>query len=664
MTMAADTGGFPEYPSLSPEVLDLIDEGVCAVDGALRVTYANSSVERFFGRPRSDIIGRPLREAGPGFDDDGLLRALGQKIHHPVGPPIDLTANLAGVRTEVRIHRQTAGLWLFFRDLSARQAMERELAERDQILTMAERSAGIGVWDIDLATETVRGTPQFWRVMGLPPTQEPLPIETTRRLRLPEDRERVAQGFQAVVSNHAETFEMEYRIQRPDGQIRWIFGRGRVIRDAAGRPVRYTGIDIDVTERKAAEAVLADMNQVLENRVRERTAELEAEIARRAEAEERLHHAQKMETIGQLTGGIAHDFNNLLTVISGNIEAMERYVPAAEPRLRRFIEAALRGSERAATLTNRLLAFARRQALEPKLLEANQLLLGMSDLLHRTLGERIAVRMELADDPCSIIADPNQLESAVLNLVVNARDAMPDGGALKIETANAAFDSPVAGGGAGRFAKISISDSGSGMAEAIRQRAFEPFFTTKQLGEGTGLGLAQVYGFVKQSGGHCRLDSEPGEGTTVILYFPAAESQEPPTETNEKRRAILSRGRGEIILVTEDDPDVRAYGADLLHELGYQVLTAADASTALQVLEQNSQVRLLFADVGLPGPMNGRQLAETAIARYPNLRVLLTTGYAEDAVVRRGWLDPAMELIPKPFSSAMLSAKIRAVLQR
>ena len=237
--------------------------------------------------------------------------------------------------------------------LAARsELLEQQLREREELLTMAERAAGIGVWDIDLEKQTVWGTPQFWRVMGLPPTDRALPIETTRRLRLPEDRERVVTGFRNVVGNHAETFETEYRIRRPsDGEIRWIFGRGRLIRDATGRAVRYSGIDIDVTERKAGEAAIAALNRELERRVQERTAALETEIARRVEAEAQLRHAQKMETIGQLAGGIAHDFNNLLTVITSALETLQQSLPADEGRLRRLAQAALRGTERATLLT-------------------------------------------------------------------------------------------------------------------------------------------------------------------------------------------------------------------------------------------------------------------------------------------------------------------------
>jgi PAS domain S-box-containing protein len=410
--------------------------------------------------------------------------------------------------------------------LAARsKLLEQQLRERDEILTMAEHAAGIGVWDIDLESQTVRGTPQFWRVMGLPPTDQALSIETTRRLRLPGDRERVVEGFRNVLGNHAEMFEMEYRIRRPsDGEIRWIFGRGRLIRDAQGRAVRYSGIDIDVTERKAGEAALAELNRELERRVQERTAELEAEIARRIETEAQLRHAQKMETLGQLAGGIAHDFNNLLTVIANAVETLEQGLPEDQERLHRLAKAAMRGTERAALLTSRLLAFARRQPVEPKLIDVNQLILGMDDLLRRTVGQRVALQLRLADVLPAVSGDPSGLENALLNLALNACDAMPEGGRLTIGTdltppnTNAANEAEPAGA----CVVVQVRDTGSGMSPEIRERAFEPFFTTKQAGHGTGLGLAQVAAFVKDAGGRCRLDSEPGAGTTVRLYLPAA----------------------------------------------------------------------------------------------------------------------------------------------
>src|SRR4051794_5020462 len=350
--------------------------------------------------------------------------------------------------------------------------LEQQLREREEILTMAEHAAGIGVWDIDLETQTVRGTPQFWRVMGLPPTDQAVPLETTRRLRLPNDREHVAEGFRNVLGNPAETFEMEYRIRRPsDGEIRWIFGRGRLIRDMQGRAIRYGGIDIDITERKAGETAIAELNRELERRVRERTAALEAEIARRVEAEAQLRHAQKIETIGQLAGGIAHDFNNLLTVIASAVETLEQSLPEDQQRLRRLAQAAMRGTERAAVLTNRLLAFARRQPLEPQLINVNRLILGMQDLLQRTLGQRIALEPRLGDALPPVFVDPNGLENAILNLALNARDATPEHGTLTIGTGMAIpsdDNTPdEAGGSADAYVVIEVRDTGSGMPREI-----------------------------------------------------------------------------------------------------------------------------------------------------------------------------------------------------
>jgi PAS domain S-box-containing protein len=544
--MPAEVKQAPPALSAAIRALEQIDDGFCALDRDLRIVHVNSAAERLWSRPRAELLGRHIGEALP---EAAVAEAVGDP-GDAVGDARRLWTDRDGRRIEISICPSADGCWLVLRDPGIRRAMEEQLREREELLTMAERSAGIGVWDIDLATQTVRGTPQFFRIMGLPPTDQPVSIETTRRLRLPDDRERVAEGFREVIDNHADSFEMEYRIRRPDGEIRWIFGRGRLIRNAEGRPIRYSGVDLDVTERREVEAALADMNQELEYRVRERTAALEAEVARRAEAEARLQHAQKMDAIGQLTGGIAHDFNNLLTVISGNIEALERHLPTDDPRLRRFAETAIQNVERAAVLTNRLLAFARRQALAPRLLDVNRLIRSMSDLLGRALAETILLEMRLAPDVRSVLADPNQLENAILNLAINARDAMPDGGTLSITTANA-------GDG---YVAVTIADTGSGMSREIRERAFEPFFTTKQPGQGTGLGLAQVYGFIEQSGGRCRIDSEPGIGTAVTLYLPSGNRDDIGPDLAAPA-APLARGQGETILVTEDDPEVRAYSA-------------------------------------------------------------------------------------------------------
>jgi signal transduction histidine kinase/DNA-binding response OmpR family regulator len=406
-----------------------------------------------------------------------------------------------------------------------------------------------------------------------------------------------------------------------------------------------------------AQAELSQLNEKLEQRVA-------AEIEKRMKAEETLRQVQKMEVIGQLTGGIAHDFNNLLQVILGNLDALRRRGGEDGTRL---VEAAIRGAERAATLTQRLLAFARRQPLAPRPIDVNRLVAGMSDLLHRTLGETIRLETVLAAGMWRASADANQLESALLNLAVNARDAMPDGGKLTIETANAWLDEAYAQSHddvrAGQYAMIAITDNGTGMSKEVASRAFDPFFTTKEIGQGTGLGLSQVYGFAKQSDGHVKIYSELGEGTTVRLYLPRLDAAEAEAEPGAKLEAAPAGTKGDVILVVEDDEDVRAYSTDMLSELGYGVLQASDGATALGLLEKAPEIRLLFTDVGLPGNLNGRQLADEARRRFPRLKVLFTTGYARNAIVHNGKLDAGVALIGKPFTYAGLAAKIRQILE-
>jgi CheY-like chemotaxis protein len=371
-----------------------------------------------------------------------------------------------------------------------------------------------------------------------------------------------------------------------------------------------------------------------------------------------------MEAIGQLTGGVAHDFNNLLTVIMGNLEHLERLTPAERPT-HRLIAAALRAASRAAILTDRLLVFSRRHPLAPEVLSVNKLVAGMSDLLRRTIGEAIFVETVLAGGLWSTLADANQLENALLNLAVNARDAMPDGGKLTIETANSYLDEGYARMNddvqPGQYVGVFVTDSGTGMSPEIARQAFEPFFTTKDIGQGTGLGLSQVYGFIKQSGGHVKIYSEVGEGTTIKLYLPRYHCTGDVADTRSETREV-PRGRGELVLVVEDDPDVRDYSVEMISDLGYSVLSAPDGATALRLLYSNREVSLLFTDVGLPGGMNGRQLADQALRRQPRLKVLYTTSYARNAIVHQGRLDPGVEVVFKPFTYSDLAIKIRHVL--
>jgi len=389
------------------------------------------------------------------------------------------------------------------------------------------------------------------------------------------------------------------------------------------------------------------------------------EMRAREEAETRLRQMQKMESMGQLTGGIAHDFNNMLAIIIGNLDLAERRMDKDPERALKSIENAREGAQRAATLTARLLAFSRQQPLAPLALDANKLVSGMSELLHRTLGEHIAVETILAGGLWSTFADPGQLENALLNLAVNARDAMPEGGRLTIETANSHLDEAYAATRdevePGQYVVLCVTDTGTGMAPDVVEQAFEPFFTTKGVGKGTGLGLSQVFGFVKQSGGHVSIYSEIGEGTTVKLYLPRHIG--PATvKTSDPASESLPHGSAqEVILVVEDEQRVRHFAVEALRELGYTTISASDGMHGLEVIRQHPHISLLLTDIVMPR-LNGRKLADEARQMLPELRVLYTTGYTRNAVVHNGVLDPGVALLPKPFTIAQLANRVRAVL--
>ena len=413
----------------------------------------------------------------------------------------------------------------------------------------------------------------------------------------------------------------------------------------------------EIEQRRRAEAELHQLNVTLEDRVAE-------EIAERGKAEEALRQAQKMEAVGQLTGGVAHDFNNLLTVIIGGLDSIQRSQPGDQARIQRAVAMGLQAAERATSLTTRLLAFSRRQPLDPRPADLNIMMRDMTELLHRSLGETIELEGALAPRLWPVEVDPNQLQSAILNLALNARDAMPEGGRLTIETANAVLDEGYKATDTdvvpGQYVMISVSDDGFGMDAATVHRVFEPFFTTKEVGKGTGLGLSMVYGFVKQSGGHVTIYSEVGEGTSVKLYFPRYFGDIAPSNINQVALAPMGDG-DEVILVVEDNEDVRIYSTGILTELGYSVLEASDADAALAVLETTPRIDLLFTDVVLPGK-SGRVLADTARKTRPELKVLFTTGYSRNAIVHQGRLDAGVHLIGKPFTFEQLAGRIRDLL--
>ncbi|MFC4727262.1 PAS domain-containing protein [Coralloluteibacterium thermophilus] len=447
--------------------------------------------------------------------------------------------------------------------------------------------------------------------------------------------------------------------RRRDADIRYLPRR-----DAQGDVDGFHVFVLDVTERNEAEELLRLAAGTLEEKVAERTAELHAEMARRAETEAALRQSQKMEAVGQLTGGIAHDFNNMLTGIIGAIDIVRLRVAAGRSDgIDRFLASAHASAQRAAALTARLLAFSRRQSLDSRPLDVDALLRSLSDLLQRTLGENVRLRIVAGDVPPAV-ADANQLENAILNLAINARDAMPAGGLLTIETGTAELgaEAPSPDGvlAPGRYVTVTVADTGVGMSAEILERVFEPFFTTKPLGQGTGLGLSMVYGFARQSNGQVRVHSEPGSGTRVCLYLPAAgqHTAVPVLPTHAPR---MAGGNGQSVLVVEDDPGVRLLLRELLGELGYTVMEAAEAQAAIPVLASRARIDLLVSDVGLPG-MNGRQLAEVARGHRPDLPILFVTGYAENAAIRAGFLGTNMGMITKPFALDALAAKVEDML--
>ncbi|MEJ1226141.1 response regulator [Pseudomonas sp. CCNWLW56] len=425
-----------------------------------------------------------------------------------------------------------------------------------------------------------------------------------------------------------------------------------------GRRRQYEARDrlIDLSN---SELRLQNTLETLEQQVEERTAQLRHN-------EEALRQSQKMEAVGQLTGGIAHDFNNMLTGIIGSLELLRRRLARGRTEdLDSLIDLGVTSANRAAGLTHRLLAFSRRQSLDPKAVQMNTLVLSMGELLQRSLNESIRLDMQLDNQLWIAEADPNQLESALLNLVLNARDAMPDGGKLVVQTYNQYLDTGFTDAYTnlepGDYVVLSVQDTGCGMPEAVVSRAFDPFFTTKPIGQGTGLGLSMIYGFSKQSHGHVTIDSVVGQGTTVNLYLPrfkGEEVQEPKVDAQHTPHAQ----DGETVLIVEDDPAVRVLVSAVLSELGYTFLEAADANGAIPILQSDQRIDLLVSDVGLPG-MNGRQLAEIGRQIRPDLRVLFITGYAEHAAVRGGFLDPGMQMITKPFTFDLLTAKVREMIR-
>ncbi|MFJ4543923.1 PAS domain S-box protein [Pseudomonas sp. NPDC088885] len=675
---------------------------------------------------------------------------------------------------------------------------QQETEERLQLALAA--TDAVGTWDWDIGEDRFIADAHFAQLHGVDPVRaSQLPISEYLQGVHPEDRAMVARSIKHCIT-HGTEYAEEYRLLQPNGELRWVFARGRCYKDHHGRPMRFLGAALDLTERKhteqalrqsqtelqlimnampilisyvdqeerfrlnnaayldwygltpqelfgrtirdvigeeayflrapyiaealagrscsfslytshrdgstrhalmnyvprhgpdgavngfyifvideterkKTEEALRNLNETLEERVSARTEQLaqanqrlQNEMFERERAEDALRHAQKMEAVGQLTGGIAHDFNNMLTGIIGSLDLMQRYIANGRAdEIGRFTEAAVSSANRAAALTHRLLAFSRRQSLDRKKLDVNELVHSLEDLIRRTKGDPIELELRLTDNAWPVSTDVSQLENALLNLVINARDAMPEGGKLLIETANVYLDGsdittlePVK---AGDYLMLAVSDNGTGMTPSVRSKAFDPFFTTKPIGQGTGLGLSMIYGFAQQSGGHVSLDSVPGQGTCVRLYLPRLKTPELQAAEVEPVSVTPPTASGETVMVVEDDPAVRMLVLDLLKELGYRGYEAQDATSALPLLESDSRIDLLVTDVGLPG-MNGRQLAEIARQHRPGLKVLFMTGYAQKAAERQGFLEDGMDMVAKPFALQLLASKIRTMLSQ
>ena len=461
--------------------------------------------------------------------------------------------------------------------------------------------------------------------------------------------------IQLALSGEQVRFEMPWprrNGERRDAEVRYL---PRPAPD--GRIEGFHVFVLDVTERKQTEETLA-------LHVADRTADLEREMASRAEAEAALRQSQKMEAVGQLTGGIAHDFNNMLTGVIGGLDIIKRRIASGRTDdLDRFIDAASTSAQRAASLTQRLLAFSRRQSLDAKAIDVNALAISLEDLLRRTIPESVSLRILTSDEVGNVVADANQLENAILNLVINARDAMPEGGQLTVETSLVTLDEACAAAKPeivpGKYVMIAVSDNGVGMPPEILEKAFDPFYTTKPIGQGTGLGLSMVYGFARQSGGQVRVHSRPGAGTSVKIYLPATDVDVENGASNDWQD--VQEGRGQTVLLVEDDESVRLLIRDVLNELSYSVVEAGDADGAIPILASDRTIELMVSDVGLPG-MNGRQLAEVARTHRPDLPILFVTGYAENAAIRAGFLGTNMSMITKPFSLDTLAEKINEMI--
>ncbi|AWN50155.1 histidine kinase [Methylobacterium terrae] len=651
---------------------------IAALDRDEICRFANGNFSRWFGLDPDETVGRSLRAiVGEAFYDARrplLARAFAGETVSFESPHPKADGRHALVRYEPHrgADRAVADLYLLGVDITAEKDARAALADSALKFRAIAESMPQMVWSTLPDGYHDYYNTRWYEFTGMP--EGSTDGEGWNAIFHPGEQEEAWRRWRRSLST-GEPYEIEYRLRRHDGVYRWVLGRAVPIHDPeSGAIERWFGTCTDIDDQVRARETLARGREELEAQVAERTAalaeanaRLKAEIEERARIEEALHQAQKMEAVGQLTGGIAHDFNNLLTGIVGSLDLMQTRINEGRTQnLTRYAGLAMASAQRAAALTHRLLAFARRQPLEARATDVNRLVSSMDELLRRTLGERVRLEVVVAGGLWLTLCDPNQLENAILNLAINARDAMPDGGRLTIETANAHLDDAYVaseiGVRAGQYVCVCVSDTGAGMSPEVIQRAFDPFFTTKPIGQGTGLGLSMIYGFAKQSDGHVRIYSEVAEGTAVKLYLPRHSGRAVDEPVRATGMPVPRAEHGETVLVVEDDATVRALIGETLTDLGYRVIEAPDGPAGLRILEAPGRIDLVVTDVGLPG-LNGRRMIDEALAARPDLRVLFITGYAENAAFGNGHLAPGMRMITKPFAIDAFAAKVRAMIE-
>lgn len=619
----------------------------------IRFVELNPASETHTGVPTVAAAGRLMSEVIPTIDPSVVARyAHVVDTGEPAHFEIQIEA-FDGRWFEVRA-RAVGGdrFAALFMDISRRRAIEQGIRESEASLRIIAQSLPNHVWTANPQGRIDWINDRLYAYGGIQTNDLDRTLWTT--LVHADDRGPVAESW-AAAREQGQTFQTELRLRRHDGVYRWHLVRAVPVPDSVGGIERWIGTNTDIEDQKAAEAALTRLTGTLEDRVTQRSAEL-------SRTQDALRQAQKMEAIGNLTGGIAHDFNNLLQVVGGNLELLQREAQQDESLTLR-IRHAMAGVARGAKLAAQLLAFGRRQPLAPKVINLGRLVRDTDEMLRRTLGEGIEVETVIGGGLWNAEVDPGNVENTLLNLAINARDAMDGQGRLTIEAGNAMLDSEYAHAHGdvvpGQYVMLAVSDTGCGMSPEIVEKVFEPFFSTKPEGRGTGLGLSMVYGFVKQSGGHVKIYSEPGQGTTIKLYLPRCAREEDLLEEQALGPVV---GGSETILVVEDDDAVRDTVIAILRDLGYRVLKARHAASALAIIQGGARIDLLFTDVIMPGPMRSVDLAREARALRPELAVLFTSGYTQNSIVHGGRLDEGVELLSKPYTRESLARRLRQLL--